>query len=227
MNKKRLLFPFLILLAFSAFAQMPNLDGKTVGIYFSGKQFSFGDGDYMRMSQFLQVGDDRSWGENIKAEFLVRLGERLRLEMQIKTGADSVFFINSDMERGAAFLEVYRPDHNTLDMQSPLFRDTDIILVMTELAFSDRYIKSMVIRSNRMIPSRTRVHKARLAMSWFAVGKQASLFQTTTCYDEKLKKKIDPTMDIYHDDSPMGSFLSQLFSHWLIQSQEGLASDCK
>jgi hypothetical protein len=225
--QKIILFPILILLYANAAAQMPDLSGKTIGIYFSGKQFSFSDDNYMRMHQFLQADDDRSWGENMKAEFLVRLGERLRLELQVKTAADSVYFINSDRERGAIFLKAYNPASNSLSIQSPLFAQTDLILVMNELEFSARYIKSMIIRSNRMIPERTRVHQATLATSWFAVGKNASLFQTRLCFDEKVKPPTSPIIDIYDGESALGTFLTQLYSYWWVQNKNGIASDCK
>lgn len=206
---------------------MPNLEGKTIGIYFSGKQFSFSDDNYMRIHQFLQAEDDRSWGENMKAEFLVRLGERLRLELQVKTNADSVYFINSDMERGAAFLGAYNPEGNTLSLQSPLFAQTDLVLVMNKLEFSARFVKSMIIRSNRMIPQRTRIHQANMELSWFAVSKRNSLFETRICFDEKLKSSTSPIIDMYDGESALGSFLTQLYSSWWLQTLDGVASDCK
>lgn len=205
---------------------MPNLKGKTIGLYISGKQFSFSDEYYMAISQFLQAEEDRSWGENVKTEFLVRLGERLRLELQVKTEADSVYFLNSDLERGSLFQQAYRAESNSHFLQSPLFDKTDFILVINEMDLSVRYVKSMIIRSNRMIPERTMVQKAALKVSWFTPQKRASLFETRTCYDAKLSENKGPLIDIYQDESAMGSFLSRLFSAWWAQSLEGIASDC-
>jgi len=211
----------------SIIAQLPKLEGKTVGIYLSGKNVAFTDEYYMAISRFLKSGEDRSQGENIKTEFLVRLGEELRLELQIKTDADSVYFINSDIERGSAFLEAYDPLSNRLDLQSPLFRETDFILVINELDLNVHYIKSMVIRSNRMIPERTMVKKAHLKISWFAIGKLASLFETESCFDEKKNKNVPPILNLQNGESPLGSFLSRVFSAWWFQSMEGITNSCE
>jgi hypothetical protein len=228
-NSARLfiLLSFFLTPVYSLQAQLPSLQGKTLGVFISSQQVSFSDDYYMWINQFLTVEEDRSWGENVKNEFLIRLGEQLTLELAQKTGADSVYFLNRDLKRGRILLNAYQAESGELNLPAGALPNTDMLLMLEDMQLSVRTTKSVIIRSNRMLTHRIKVKKARLGMSWVDLKQKEKKRKVITCYDERESGEPPIILDILQGDSPLGAFLSELYSAWWLQVADGMADSCE
>lgn len=213
--------------AIQMFGQTEMFAGKRVGVYISGKTVEFEGEYYMDMAQFLKQGEDRSQGENLKTEFLIRLGETWVQELQSILNAESVFFVNADVKKGKAFLKAYNTEYNSLEALPQAFRNTDIVIVLRALSLQNRNEQSIIIRSNRMITDRIRSRTAEMEIIAFDPKTARPLFQTTTCLDEHRSPKKALLLHFYPKESTFGLFLSRLFSKWWQLFQEGEYEQCK
>ncbi len=208
-------------------AQLPELTGKTLGIYISAKQVNFNEDYHMDVNQFLTVEEDRSWGVNAKTEFLVRLGERLGEQLKEVTGLDSVYFLNADPARAREFIQQYNPDNGIVRPLSNRFEGTDMILIIDELTLLTRSGEYAYIRSNRIFTQRIRVKHAQLSMRWHNLEVNDHPLRTVTCFDAKESTRPPHIINLYAKDSSLGDFLTKLFSTWWLQMAHQEPNNCQ
>jgi hypothetical protein len=208
-------------------AQGSFLEGKRVGIYFSSKEFQYTEDYNLPIAQFLSVDDDRSYSGKMKSELLVRLGELLTEQFPGVTGADSVYFINADLQSGRAFINSYDAIDNRIYDPAMAFEGTDYILVMNSLDLSTRVENDVFIRSNRMLTERVRVKKAQMAFTLFDLSDLTSLpRQLESCLDERRSPVLANQFDFYQKRSSLGKFLGRLFTQTWDQAISGTDSTC-
>ncbi|MFK7973226.1 MAG: hypothetical protein AB8F95_22850 [Bacteroidia bacterium] len=206
-----------LLLVSSAYAQDLELRGKRVGLYISGKALSFDSKYYPLINQFLKVEEDRSWEENQKAEFMIRFGQRWATEVQQIAGADTVIFLNGDMELGTAYI---KNGPKALVGKGSL----DVIISLDSLKLQTRRERVSFIRSNKLYTSHKTIRFAQLHTTSYLPGVAGQ--SHTSCFDEASHKFPPILMDMYAEISPLGKFLSGLFSGWWLEVHAGALSRC-
>lgn len=195
------------------YAQNTSFEGKRVGIYFSSKEFHYPEDYNLPIAQFLSVNEDRSYSGKMKSELLIRLGELLTNQLPAISGADSVYFINADVQVGRAFINSYDPLNNRIYDPARIFEGTDFILVMNALELSNRIESDFFIRSNRMLTERVRVKLAQIQLSIFDLADLQSLpRQLESCLDERRSPAKASHFDFYSKRSALGHFLGRLFT---------------
>lgn len=212
-------------LPLSAWAQLPDLAGKRAGVYISMRQLSFTDAYYKAINQFLTVEEDRSWSELVKTEFALRIGERLSAQLQAITGADTVYFLNADPQRGRDFIQHYHQGQDSLAAFGGSLAPLQVVFSLSALDFKTRSERIAYIRSNRIISEQLSVRQARMGLSIFRPQGQVQRY--TTCYDERSSGKPPMLMDFFAANSPLGAYLSQLFSVWWLQLSNEEKTNCR
>jgi|GEM_PF-3489227 len=220
------LFVLCIVYPFVSFSQYNPFKGKKVGVYISSKQFLFDPTYYMDIAQFLKVEIDRSQGENVKKELLVRMGELFSQELQRVSQADTCYFINGDPDKGRTFIKAFNAEYNSLTPLGASFADTDYVLILNEFSLENRFSNSLYIYSNKMFNKKVRVRVGELLITTFDVKGNFPIFQKESCLDEHQKEKPELSMDFLQKDSALGNFLSLLFSQFWMQVQTGEDSSC-
>lgn len=206
-------------------AQSGLLRSKRVGLYISSSNFDFQDFYYLSAAQFLKIKEDRSYAGELKSELLIRIGETLCPQLQSLAEADTVYFVNADIDRGVAFQKGYNSLENKLE--DPLvIPNTDLVLVINKLELSYRSHRSVFIRSNQMFTEKIKVKKAQMAITFFDPSLPELALEAKTCYDEFTSDKVAFEFDFYREESKLGEFFSQLFSQWWWQIEEGVADNC-
>ncbi|MEL6591710.1 MAG: hypothetical protein AAFP02_23980 [Bacteroidota bacterium] len=207
---------------------MPSLQGKSVGVYVSSKGFNFDQGLDMQVTQFLTIGEDRSYVGRLKPELMIRLGWLVTEQLQSLGQADTVHFLNADPPRGFAFRERYDVDNNRMKPgKSDQLADLDYVLVLNEFDLAYRFHRSSYIHSNRMVTERITVKTMQLSMTAFAMNQSQQGSTITVCYDDQKSKKPTPHFDFYPQKSPMGRFLGFCFSQWWQLWQTGEKNNCE
>lgn len=188
-------------------AQIPtgkSLASKKVGLYISSKAVSFTDAYHIGINQFLSIGEDRSWNENQKTEFLIRLGNRLAAEIQAVSQADTVIFLNANPVLGRSFQQMGSAE---------LFETSvlDAVVSIDRLELEEREERLTYIRSNQLRVRKVYHKVAHLDMQTH-LPTQNRLDRV--CWDQGKKTKEATGLDMFQKDSPLGEFLSSVFSTW-------------
>lgn len=208
-------------------AQPYSLEGKSVGIYLSSKDFQFSELLNMQITQFLTIGEDRSYAGRLKPELMIRMGWLLTEQLPGITGADTVHFLNADPPRGVAFRAGYDPLTNRFSgVNAEALADVDVVLVMSNFEMKLRPHRSTYVMSNRVITERLNIRTAQLEVTPFLLQEQKRLAPVQVCFDQQKHKSPVKHFDFYPKQSPMGQFLGGLFSNWWEQWQNGQASNC-
>ena len=208
-------------------AQSSFLMGKRVGIYFSSREFQYSEDYNFPIAQFLSVGEDRSYSGKMKSELMIRLGEQLTEQLPQVSGADSVYFINADLQQGRAFINSYDAIDNRIYNPALIFQETDYIFVINSLDLTVRIESDVFIRSNRMLTERVRVKKAQMLLTVFDLADLKSLpLQLETCLDERTSPLQTSQFDFYQQRSALGRFLGRLFTQSWQQALSGTVSSC-
>jgi len=206
---------------------MPSLKGKRVGVYVSSKGFSFDEALDMQVTQFLTIGEDRSYVGRLKPELMIRLGWLLTEQIQQLAQTDTVHFLNADPPRGFAFREIYDVENNRVQKTLPeSLNDLDYVLVINEFELAYRFHRSSYVRSNRMITERITVKTTSLSLTTFALGKAQQGSTIQVCYDAQKNSKPPKHFDFYHEKSPMGRYLGFVYSQWWQLWLEGKSDNC-
>lgn len=207
----------MLLLGANVNAQELDLHYKKVGIYLSSKSVSFDSDYYIWINQFLSLGDDRSWEDNQKAEFLIRLGQRWSAELQRITDADTVIFLNGDVELGKQYLR---------EGAAEMLRSgaVDVVITLDSLSLATRVKRVNYIRSNKIYSSKRIIRKARMHSSVYVAG--ASPRRLATCFDEASHDFPPALIDVYTEASILGKFCSGLFSRWWLEVYAGKNGLC-
>lgn len=214
------LFPYMLI------AQSGLLRGKKIGVYVSSKAFEMSEDFYLQAAQFLKLKEDRSYTGELNTELLIRTGEIFCQQLQGLAGADTVFFLNADVEKGYAFQEAFDSEQNKLTGAVSI-EGTDMLVVMSRMQLSTRSHRSVFIRSNRMFTERIKVKKADMAIGLFDPALPELSLIAQLCFDEYDSPKRPPHFDFYGAESPFGKFLSRVFSQWWWQLEEGIQSSCE
>lgn len=206
---------------------MPSLQGKSVGIYVSSKGFNFDEGLDMQVTQFLTIGEDRSYVGRLKPELMIRLGWLLAAQIQQLGQADTVHFLNADPPRGFAFREIYDVDNNRIQKNEvEALKDIDYVLVINDFELGYRFHRSSYVYSNRMITERISVKTTSLSLTAFSIGKAQQGSTIQVCYDDQKTQKPPQHFDFYPGKSPMGRYLGYVFSQWWEQWISNAPSNC-
>jgi hypothetical protein len=208
-------------------AQAPALAGKSIGLYISSKEFQFSDLLSMQVTQFLTIGEDRSYAGRIKPEFMIRLGWLLTEQLPGITGADTVHFLNADPPRGYAFREAYDPLLNRFSGPAQeALQDLDVVLVLSAFDFQTRSHRSTYVMSNRMVTERIQVKHGKMEITPILIKEGRTLDPVQVCLDDQKHKAPTLHFDFYRKQSPTGNFLSKLFSQWWEQWKNSHAGFC-
>lgn len=186
-----------------------------MGLYISSSGCSY-SADYAQdLYQWLLTGEDRSQQEQVKTEWIIRLGEQLSLAIQEASGADSVIFLNGDLGRGKAFMQAYDATTGQLRPGASLPQGLDRILVIQRLTLKKRMTNMAYVRSNQMVNERVPVMVAHLAMQQWLPG-QAAPLQTATTFDAYTSPRPSQLVIALSDPQPgnLSLFLSQAFTNW-------------
>ena len=208
-------------------AQADLLRGKTVGVYFSSKAFSYPDEFYLAISQFLTLDDDRSWIGQMKAEFMIRLGWMYIEQLQEVAETDTVYFLNAELGMGRAFQRIYDAENATIGKPGEDLAELDLVLVINPFSIQSRIHKSVFIRSNRMITERIPVKTCQFNITLFDLHNPSLVLPTEICLDDQSGPKPEWHFDFYMQKSSMGKFLSKCFSQWWAQMLNGERSNCE
>ncbi|GAB4420383.1 MAG: hypothetical protein OHK0039_33920 [Bacteroidia bacterium] len=211
----------------AAFAQPgSDLAGKRIGVFFSNHDLSYDEAFQIDLAQFLSIDNDRSFSGRMGEEMLIRLGELYIPQLQTLSQADTVLFLNADMQRGKAFQEVWDRDNQRLRRSHPQLEDLDYVFVLASLGIRARQHRSVYIRSNRMITELIPVPATRLSLMRYVPGSPSQVAVQQVCYDKLQSPRPDAVFDFYAARSEMGRYLSWVFSQWWAQYSGGAASQC-
>ena len=208
-------------------SQIPDFQGKQVGLYISSRSFQFSDNLYLPIAQFLSVEEDRSGAGRLKAEFLIRIGWMLQEQLQPLTKADSVHFLNADLPRGKAWQAAWDMENNAIRKTADPLSDLDYVVVIHDFDMKTRAHRSVFIRSNRMITEKMNIKHTHMYASVFSIRPDKRIQQIESCYDDQRSGKPKLYFNFFQDASPLGKFISQVFSQWWIQALNGTPGNCK
>lgn len=223
MNQSRLSVKYFLLLVLflvsvSLKAQHIDLQSKKVGLYLGSKSVSIESDYYIWINQFLTLEEDRSWEDNQKVEFLIRLGQRWASELQRVADADTVIFLNGDVKLGKQYL-----DGGAGEMLRS--GKVDAIIALDSLSLNTRTKRVNFIRSNKLLTSKLTIRTTRMHSVIYQPGRTA--IHTQTCFDEDLHLFPPILIDMYTEQSVLGKFCSGLFSQWWLEVYSGVKSHCK
>ncbi len=203
-----------------------DFQGKRISVFISSKTSHYTEPFVLPVTQFLKIEEDRSWTGDLKAEFLIRIGEVFCEELQELTQADTVIFLNADLNRGQQFLANYDQERQQL-VSSQGLSDSDALLIIQDFSLKNRLERSVFIRSNRMFSEKIPVKQAELNILAFSSGKTLPAKTFTICRDEKISAKVPLHFDFYNSQSKLGKFLSQVFSIWWEMDLQNVSSNCE
>ena len=222
------LFVFTALSAFSQVDSIMPLQGKTVAVYFSKRQFTFDNNYRIPLSQFIRSDKGhKAEIDDIKTQTLISLGALFSQQLKAPTQADSVYFLNEYPELGRAFMQGYDAEAHQLSALGPQFAETDYILVMNPLILGSYITSSVYSRSNRLITERVINKTARVHLDLFDAQSGAQLSSVAVCYDARKTPVPQQFFEFHMEYSRTGTFLARLFSLAVFHLNYGLESNCE
>lgn len=204
--------------------QTNPFQGKKIGLYISSVDVNYTEYYYFPISQFLSVGENRLGAEKMKTEFLIRLGEMFTNQIEEISLADTVYFVNANIERGKSIRNAYDKDKKML--VKPSFFDMDFIMVIDQLNLSTYKARSVFIQSNRMYSEQIDYKIADLQITLFQEPTTVAKQTFQTCVDDKEPFNEEYYFDFHNKNSSMGKFLGKLFSLWWVQLKSNNSSSC-
>lgn len=211
----------------SAQSSTRPLSGEKIGVFISSKSCGYASPFFIEIAQFLKQKEDRSNIGKMKSEFIIRFGSLFVEQLQLLTNADTVIFLNGDIERGRAFLAAYDSVTRGLIRPGAPLQSLDRVLVIDPLFIHSRKHRSVFIRSNRVITEYIPVKLAELTVVSLRMTQPRNPHITEVCYDDFDSPKPTLQFDFLKEDSKMGLYLSQTFSQWWAQWQLGAETLCK
>jgi hypothetical protein len=200
--------------------------GQRVGLYISSRSFGYAPDFFIEVAQFLKLEEDRSNIGKMKNELIIRLGDELARQLQALSDADTVYFLNANLELGRAMLAAYDTAKGYLLDPDPVLQELDQVLVIDPFFIASRNHRSVFIRSNRMISQNIPVKKARFTVILIEPQRPRIPYPTEVCYDDLKSAKPTLTFDFMSQESQMGLYLSQVFSQWWGQWSGELSGSC-
>lgn len=220
---------FICLLIFfkqSIYAQELNQEARNIGLFISSKEFSYSEDFYKEISQFLTIGEDRSWAGKMKSEFIIRIGWMMQEQLQKITQADSTYFMNAEPKLGRAFLDAYNFEEGSFYVQKEELQGLEKIYVITSFEISKRKHRSVYIRSNRMYTEYIPIMVLSLNIHSLDLKNPSLNTVTQVCFDAQTSQTDARFFDLYAEKSAVGKLLSNSFSQWWAQLKQGLSSNC-
>jgi hypothetical protein len=208
-------------------AGQTTLSGQKVGLYISSKGVTIDNAFNLHMAQFLKQEEDRSGTGRIKTEFIIRVGTLLADQLQALTQADTVIFLNGDLQYGAAFQQAWDPEQARIAYADEGLQDLDMVVVLDTFEMDARIHNSVYIRSNKMITERIPVKVTRLRLNWADPTQTRQLTPQYVCFDEISSPAPRPAVQFGADNTAMGQYLNRLFSQWWAQAAEGVPGACR
>ncbi|MDP5169054.1 MAG: hypothetical protein NWR72_02325 [Bacteroidia bacterium] len=218
----------LSILPFSAVKSQANLlSGKKIGVYISSKAVTYGQPYYLPIAQFVTQEDDAAWNGKLKSEFLISLGWMFCQQLQPLAEADSIYFMNADLPLGRAIQEAYDPILGSISKGNTVLDELDFVLVLDEFTLETRNHRSVYIRSNRMITEDIPIKTVASRMSLFDLKSPDFVIRTSVCLDDQTSPAPQGWhFDMLRSSSPLGKFLSKVFSTWWDLMLSGERSTC-
>lgn len=228
----RFLFLCLLLFTFSL-TQAQNLGhdvfkGKTVAVYFSKKYFTFPE-DYRFMVPAFILSDQGKDTplEDLRQQTLISLGRMFAEQLASVTGADSAWFLNEDPAKASQFMQRYDADSSTLEPMPARLPGADLILVINPLTLGGYKRNIVYVRSDRVITEKEYEKTAKARFILFDPASGRPVASTHICFDSFNDKVDQPRFDFRSASSPLGKFLSQLFTLGILQLQGGIPTTCE
>ncbi len=212
---------------FSQDGSIQDWSGEKVGVFISSRSLSYDLDFNIQVAQFLKIEEDRSNVGKMKNEFIIRLGELFSAQLQEKSNADTVYFLNADLKRGRALLEAYDTLSGNLLRPDPVLTELDHILIIDPLHIRSRIHRSVYIRSNRMITDYIPVKNTRLTVLYLNPQQPRQPQSVQVCYDEIEGPKRTTSFSFLEDKSRLGTYLSQVFSQWWLQFWLDQPGNCR
>ncbi|MDX2284823.1 MAG: hypothetical protein NW241_11710 [Bacteroidia bacterium] len=199
---------------------------QRIGLYISSRECSYTGQFNQGIAQFLKLEEDRSQEERVKQELIIRLGALLCAQSPQVLGADTMYFLNSDLELGGRFRDAYDPQQRRL--RSPVaLRGTGRVLVLASMHLDTRIHTSVYARSNRMHTDRIPVRRAAMTLLLFDPGQNTPLASWQLCFDELLVPRRAYAYDFFAGESNMGQFFSRLFTEWHAMTLGNSSGGCE
>lgn len=206
---------------------MPEMEGKTVGVYFSKKNFEFSDQWLKPLMQFIKAGEGQNVTiEDLKLQAIILIGNSFSDQLDTVVGADSVYFLNENPELAMEFMRGYGLGTRNSNPLGSSFQETDYIMVVNPIKLETYPTNSVYVRSNQIITEKIDVRRARLSIDLFEVPSGKKVATTNSCTDERDTKVPVLKFDLESDNSVSGKFLSKSFTHAIFELAEGTSSNC-
>ncbi|MEM0998220.1 MAG: hypothetical protein AAGN35_14260 [Bacteroidota bacterium] len=204
------------------------LEGKTVAVYFSKKQFVFDSSFRIPLSQFIlsDKGEDAPI-EDIKTQTLISLGTLFSEQLQPAAQADSVYFLNEFPAQARAFIANYDSENRTLGPTGEIFAGTDYILVVNPFVLGSYTTSAVYTRSNRLITEKVMVKTGRVRIEIYDAAQGNRVHSTEVCIDERKTAVPDILFEFHMRSSRTGNFLARLFSLAIFHLNYRLESNCE
>lgn len=209
----------LILLSFiltgTISAQMPDLKGKKVAIYFSKKQFTFDGACLLPLAQFLSAsGKPNATSEDIKLHTLIQLGRQMPSQLKFVIGADSVFFLNANPKAAKDFISNYNDAYG--EMNGPLgkeFKRVDYVFVINPMQLGAYKTSSVYAYSNRIITEQQDIFTSRINLDIIDTQTGKVVHSKESCFDERETNLPEDNINLHSKTSRMGKFMGHSFSY--------------
>lgn len=230
MNRLRCITFILVLMVLpvKTWCQQRPLEGATVAVYFSKKQFTYDDNYLVALSQFVKADQDlAAETEDLKLRALISMGRLFCGQLAAATGADSVYFLNENPELGSLFLKKYQPENHYLPPLGTAMGKTDYVLVVNPLALGSVKVTQVYSQSNRILTEQVIKKTGRLRLEWFDPESGLRRGVSTACWDEQQPWPATCDFDFHSGTSQTGRFLAVLFHLGVHNLNEGVESSCK
>lgn len=228
------MFRLFILFLFLSFLSLPqglraqdlDQDARNMGLFISSKNFSFSEDFYKEISQFLTLGEDRSWAGKMKPEFIIRTGWLLQEQLQKIENVDSLYFLNAEPKLGRALLDSYNFESRRFNASDPSLKSLEKIFIINSFSIIKRKHRSVFIRSNKMYTEYIPIMVLSFNISVIDPKNPSEARQTEVCFDAQKSSTDAKYFDLYAKQSQVGKLLSNSFSQWWSQLLNGIPSNC-
>ena len=203
-----------------------SMKGKSVGVYFTRKHFSYDDSYLIPLSQFIKSDQGVSTTvEDIEMQALVSIGRLFVEQADSFLDADSIFFLNENPVYAKIFMNHYNSNDHFLRRTDSL-RGADLIAVVNPFVLGSTKSTTVYTQSNKIITEPVNVKNGRIRVEFFepATGYLVGVFEA--CLDEGNLPRTKVFFNFRNNESPTGRFIAGLFSVLVTNINEKRKSNC-
>lgn len=200
--------------------------GMQIGVFVRSSAFTVDEQFNLKIGQFLQQGEDRSFVGDLNRELIIQMGELLCQEIQRVSQADTVYFLNGQPEMARGLQQGLNTRNMELSAAPQSIQGLDQIWVISPFHIGSRIHKSVYIRSNRMYTERIPVEVLQFEMHGYKPAELSYHRVEKVCFDRMQHRVGTRYMDLFERQSQFGQFLSDGFSQWWAQWEFREVSNC-